>query len=101
MESKDLSSNNNYLYKIGVGDQIAVTVWGLPEIFPVTNISPDQNLRRVDANGNIFFPYVGLVKANGKTQDELRDNVTDLLANILLTPGDVTIARFNSQQVLF
>ena len=99
-ESKDLSSNNNYLYKIGVGDQIAVTVWGLPEIFPVTNISPDQNLRRVDANGNIFFPYVGLVKANGKTQDELRDNVTDLLAEYFTDPQvDVTIARFNSQQV--
>ena len=60
-------SNNNYLYKIGVGsDQIAVTVWGLPEIFPINNISPDQNLRRVDANGNIFFPYAGLVKAKEK-----------------------------------
>ena len=71
-ESQELLNVYNYIYKIGVGDQIAVTVWGLPEIFPVTNISPDQNLRRVDANGNIFFPYVGLVEAAGKTQDELR-----------------------------
>ena len=99
-ETVDLSYENNYLYKIGVGDQIAVTVWGLPEIFPVTNISPDQNLRRVDANGNIFFPYIGLVEAAGKTQDELRNNITNRLAEYFTDPQvDVTIARFNSQQV--
>ena len=99
-ETVDLSYKNNYVYNIGVGDQIAVTVWGLPDIFPVTNISPDQNLRRVDANGNIFFPYVGLVEAKGKTQDELRDNVTSRLSEYFTDPQvDVTIARFNSQQV--
>ena len=99
-ETVDLSYENNYLYKIGVGDQIAITVWGLPEIFPVTNISPDQNLRRVDANGNIFFPYVGLIEAMGRTQDELRDNVTNKLSEYFNDPQvDVTIARFNSQQV--
>ena len=99
-ETVDLSYENNYLYKIGVGDQIAVTVWGLPEIFPITNIGPDQNLRRVDANGNLFFPYIGLVKAAGKTQDELRNNMTSRLAEYFTDPQvDVTIARFNSQQV--
>ena len=99
-ETVDLSYENNYLYKIGVGDQIAVTVWGLPEIFPITNIGPDQNLRRVDANGNLFFPYIGLVEAAGKTQDELRNNMTSRLAEYFTDPQvDVTIARFNSQQV--
>ena len=99
-ETTDLSYKNNYSYKIGVGDQIAITVWGLPDVFPVTNISPDQNLRRVDANGNIFFPYIGLVEAKGKTQDELRDNVTNRLGEYFTDPQvDVTIARFNSQQV--
>ena len=99
-ETSGISLANNYQYKIGIGDQIAVTVWGLPEIFPVTNISPDSNLRRVDANGNIFFPYVGLVKAKGKTQDELREEVTNRLADYFTDPQvDVTIARFNSQQV--
>lgn len=99
-EIQDSSYKSIYQYKIGVGDQIAVTVWGLPEIFPVTNISPDQNLRRVDANGNIFFPYVGLIQARGRTQDELRENVTNRLAEYFTDPqADVTIARFNSQQV--
>ena len=35
----------NHAYKIGSGDEISVSVWGLPEVFPMVNISPDQNLR--------------------------------------------------------
>lgn len=99
-ESSKFSMKGDYQYKIGVGDQIAITVWGLPDIFPVTNINPDQNLRRVDANGNIFFPYVGLVEAKGRTQDELRNGITNRLIEYFTNPQlDVTIARFNSQQV--
>lgn len=99
-ESFNTPNTKNYIYKIGTGDQIAVTVWGLPDIFPITNISVDQNLRRVDANGNIFFPYAGLVEAKGKTQDELRKALTSLLSEYFTSPQiDVAIARFNSQQV--
>ena len=99
-ETKDTNFKSSYLYKIGVGDQIAVTVWGLPDIFPIVNVSADQNLRRVDANGNIFFPYAGLIEAKGKTQDELRDSVSRRLSEYFTDPQvDVTIARFNSQQV--
>ncbi len=99
-ETADTNFKSSYLYKIGVGDQIAVTVWGLPDIFPIVNVSADQNLRRVDANGNIFFPYAGLIEAKGKTQDELRDSVSRRLSEYFTDPQvDVTIARFNSQQV--
>lgn len=99
-EASAVSDYNNYTYKIGIGDQIAVTIWGLPEIFPINNISVDQNLRRVDANGNIFFPYAGLMEAKGKTQDEMRNDLTYSLSKYFTDPQvDVTIARFNSQQV--
>ncbi len=96
--TNDLSKDN--VYKIGNGDQISITVWGLPDIFPITNISPDQNLRRVDSNGNIYFPYVGLIKASSKTQDELRNDVSQKLSQFFNDPQiDLTIARFNSQKV--
>lgn len=99
-EAINLSNKNEYPYKIGIGDQISVTIWGLQDIFPINNISADQNLRRVDANGNIFFPYAGLIQASGKTQDELRNNLTKHLSKYFTDPQvDVTIARFNSQQV--
>ena len=99
-ETLDAAYKKNYVYKIGVGDQIAVTIWGLPEIFPINNVSADINLRRVDANGNIFFPYVGLIQAKGKTQGELRLNLSNRLSEYFTDPQvDVSIARFNSQQV--
>ena len=99
-ETLDISYKNNYQYKTGVGEQIAVTIWGLPEIFPINNTNTELNLRRVDANGNIFFPYVGLIKAEGKSQDELRNDLTIGLSEYFTKPQvDVTIARFNSQQI--
>ena len=99
-EKSDLSFKNNYEYKIGIGDQIAVTIWGLEDIFPIANSVSDQNLRRVDSNGNIFFPYAGLTAAKGKTQDELRNDLTNLLSDYFTDPQvDVSISRFNSQQV--
>ena len=99
-EITNLSVENDYQYKIGAGDQIVVNVWGLPEVFPINNVSPEFNFRRVDANGNIFFPFVGLIKAKNKTQDELRDDITKGLTEYFTDPQvDVTIARFNSQQV--
>ena len=99
-ETIDVSYKNNYVYKVGVGDQIAVTIWGLPDIFPITNVNADINLRRVDANGNIFFPYVGLIQAKGKTQDELRESLSSRLSEYFTDPQvDVTITGFNSQQV--
>jgi polysaccharide biosynthesis/export protein len=93
-------NKTSHSYSIGSGDQISVVVWGLPDIFPIVNISPDQNLRRVDQNGNIFFPYVGLIKASNKTQDELRADITAALSKYFKDPQvDVTISRFNSQKV--
>lgn len=93
-----VKSSNTSKYKIGKGDEIAIVVWGLQDVFPMTNIGPDHNLRRVDSNGNIFFPFVGTVRAEGRTQDELRDIITNDLSEYFNDPQlDITIARFNSQ----
>ena len=89
------------IYKIGKGDQLYVTVWGLPDIFPVTgSVNSELNTRRVDSNGNIFFPFVGLILAEGKTQDELRKDLTFELSKMFKNVQlDVAVAGFNSQKV--
>jgi len=93
-------SKSEDIYRIGNGDQISITVWGLPDIFPMTNINSDQNLRRVDSNGDIYFPYVGIMKAEGKTQNALRADLEEKLSKFFTDPQlDVSIARFNSQKV--
>ena len=88
------------IYRIGNGDEIVITVWGIPDIFPITSISPDQNRRRVDSNGNIYFPFVGLVKAAGKTQNELRSELALKLSSSFNEPQlDLSIAKFNSKKI--
>tara|TARA_A100001015_G_scaffold259964_1_gene304297 strand:+ start:2531 stop:3340 length:810 start_codon:yes stop_codon:yes gene_type:complete len=91
----------NDIYKIGKGDQLFVTIWGLPDIFPVTGgVNSELNTRRVDSNGNIFFPFVGLIQAEGKTQDKLRKDLTLELSNMFKNVQlDIAIAGFNSQKV--
>lgn len=99
-EKFNKTSSANHSYEIGIGDQIAVTIWGLPDIFPITNLNPDQNLRRVDSNGNIFFPYAGLIKAEGLSQDQLRQELTTSLSKFFNEPQvDISIAKFNSKKV--
>ena len=91
---------NEDTYKIGKGDQLAIIIWGLPDVFPVTGINPELNTRRVDSNGNIFFPFVGLVSAEGKSQDELRKHLTNELSKMFKNVQlDLSVAGFNSQKV--
>ena len=93
-------SELNYDYKIGKGDQLAITVWGVPDIFPLSNINPDQNLRRVDSNGDIFFPFIGIMRAEGKTQNQLREDLSNNLSKFFKNPQlDLAIVQFNSQRV--
>ena len=41
----------------------------------------DQNLRRIDSNGDIFFPFVGYVEVVGKTVSQVRDELSIALSN--------------------
>tara|TARA_X000000950_G_C13759944_1_gene596376 strand:- start:146 stop:1066 length:921 start_codon:yes stop_codon:yes gene_type:complete len=89
------------VYKIGKGDQLFVTIWGLPDVFPIDGgTNTELNTRRVDSNGNIFFPFVGLIQAEGRTQDELRNDLTLQLSKMFKNVQlDVFVAGFNSQKV--
>ena len=59
------------------------------------NISPDQNLRRVDSNGNIYFPFVGSLKAEvNKHKPNLELILQKSLVRILISSS-----RFNNSTV--
>ena len=101
---KSIISELSYIgekpYKIGIGDKLSIVVWGLPKVFPQTNLSQDMSLRVVNTDGTIFFPYVGSIIAVGKTQVDLREELTSKLASFFNEPQlDVTIAKFESQRV--
>lgn len=100
---KDISSNlgfdNLAKYRIGIGDIIYYQVWGLPDVFPPSN-NRELNMRRIDSNGEMYFPYVGPILALGKTADELRDDLTIQLAEYFNNPQiDISIFEYKSRKV--
>lgn len=97
--SSNLGLNDTARYRIGIGDIITYQVWGLPDIFPVAN-NRELNIRRIDSNGEMYFPFVGPVLASGKTADELRDDVTMQLSEYFNDPQiDISIFEYKSRKV--
>lgn len=75
--------------RIAPNDVMAVTVWenidqGL--LNPVGIGATPLPHSKVDERGNLFVPYVGLVRASGRTLDQLRRTIRARLAEQTLNP---------------
>ncbi len=71
--SRDSFTGFNPNHIIGIGDQIALKIWGAQEL---------QTTLTVDAQGNIFIPHVGPVQVLGVKNADLDAVVKDALATI-------------------
>lgn len=92
----------DYQYRVGPHDVLTVTVWDHPELtIPAGQFrEPEQAGRPVDAEGNVFFPYVGEVHVAGLTVDQIRALLTQKLSKYIQNAQlDVTVAGFHSQRV--
>lgn len=80
-------------YRLVVGDRVAVTVFGHPELSAIVDISDD---------GNMELPLVGKIDARGKTALELRALVTGIIdLNYVIDPKvDIVVARYQPFYVL-
>lgn len=91
-------------YRLGVSDVVAVTVWGHPEFSlgggggsstgaaaAGGGAGAGAGAYTISGEGEIQFPYIGSVKAQGLTELELRDRIVERLRQILRNP-QVTVA---------
>ncbi|SPC19784.1 polysaccharide biosynthesis/export family protein [Cupriavidus oxalaticus] len=101
-------------YRIGPGDIISVVVWDHPElVFPTQTYSPAASLEIpqssggsnlpgyvVSPQGDIQFPYAGVMKVSGKTANEVRSEMARILSRVVRNPQmTVRVLGFRSQRV--
>lgn len=90
------------LYRIGPGDSLYITVWDHPEL--TVPAGPQQQAtmagRLVQADGTLFYPYIGKIQAAGKTPTELRNEITQRLTKYVEAPQvDVAVLAYAAHRV--
>lgn len=120
------TSAANYVYHIAPQDILGVTVYDHPELStpqgstfstggnttqtvgqaltqPYTSALPgqaDPYGQTVSADGTIYFPFVGRIRAAGKTPGQLRDQLASGLGPYVKNPQvDVRILAYRSQKI--
>ncbi|WP_084188374.1 polysaccharide biosynthesis/export family protein [Salinisphaera hydrothermalis] len=102
-EKKVSVRSKTSVYRLGPGDVLQVVVYGHPELTnptQSTNSSGDIQGQLINADGKLYFPYVGQIKAAGLTTAQLRQKIVTRLSTYIRDPQvDVRVMKYRSQHV--
>jgi len=90
-----------YTYRVGPGDVLRVTVYVDPErTQTATDATGDGSAGIViSESGEFFYPFVGSVRASGRTVSDIRQDLTQRLRTYIADPQvDVSVLTFNAHR---
>ncbi|MCO6432033.1 MAG: polysaccharide export protein [Deltaproteobacteria bacterium] len=91
VEARIADSSQAEIYRIGAGDKIEVNVFDVPELNVAVNVRE---------SGFLSLPLIGAVKAQGLTDMELQESITEKLSAYVKRPQvSVYVSDFGSQKV--
>ena len=78
-------------YLIGATDVLNIYVWKEPDLTQDVTVLPD---------GNITFPLIGEIQAQGRTVTELKKDISDKLKDYVTAPEvTVVVTQINSRRI--
>ncbi len=89
-------------YRVGPRDVLGITVWEHPELtIPAgENRSAEESGNVVGEDGNFYYPYIGIIKAAGKTVEDIRAEMAQKLSQYIeQVQLDVRVSTYRSQRV--
>lgn len=89
-----------YEYLVAPGDVLRVTVWEHPELTNPSGTDEELSGRVVNADGRLYFPYVGATQAAGRNVRQIREQITAGLTSVIRSPKvDVSVLQYRGQRV--
>jgi len=94
------AETESYTYLVAPSDVLQVTVWNHPELNnPGGQITNETAGRTVAADGFFYYPYIGRVKAAGRTVGAIRSEMAGRLATYLTEPQiDVSVLKYRGRK---
>ncbi|KAB0542994.1 hypothetical protein F7P85_10505 [Kerstersia gyiorum] len=91
---------SGYQYLLAPQDVLNITVWNHPELNnPAGQLSSDLAGRPINDDGYFFYPYVGRIKAAGRTPAQIRTELTQKLTRYLTEPQvDVSVLSYRGRR---
>jgi polysaccharide export outer membrane protein len=89
-------------YRVGSRDVLSITVWEHPELtIPAgEGLSAEESGSVVGEDGSFYYPYIGTIKAAGKTVEEIRTEMAQKLSQYIeQVQLTVRVATYRSQRV--
>ena len=93
-------SGGRYTYRVGPGDTLKITFYADPSGMTASSEFTPQTTAVIDETGELFFPFVGKLRAEGRTVSQIRDELTALLSEFFEQPQvEVAISEYNARRV--